>query len=448
MMSNNLKKPSIFSSVELLAKSDDGKSSSTSLSSSSSTPLSTSTFSSSNNFAPLFTYSPASGSCCSPFAPFNCSSSSSLLTGLSQANIRNCDHKEQTDANSCSQYSIQHILAPIQNVSSLKDERRHCVPQQSTYDLSFVRASNLKRNREGKKTFLSPYCRSTPLIRVDVENKFSKRRKLDESSFVMPSPIYPPMFSTPHLSKSRMDSGFQSFNATFLYTPMQTNEVLSHSSKQIFWQEKPVERNVEHVNSGRGIKNPLLQNHLIKQLHEGQDLSVQTKYNEFLCRVCLKSFPLQRLLNRHVKCHTDIKRYLCTFCGKGFNDTFDLKRHTRTHTGVRPYKCEHCDKAFTQRCSLESHARKVHNVQFNYKHKERRDKLYVCEECGHSTRQSKEYFVHMKDQHPHVPTPNECKNASNDCLLVQNKKTVAGCRSKKKSWHCLEALLAVHVHGC
>jgi uncharacterized Zn-finger protein len=39
------------------------------------------------------------------------------------------------------------------------------------------------------------------------------------------------------------------------------------------------------------------------------------------------------LLNRHMKCHSDVKRYLCTFCGKGFNDTFDLKRHTRTHTG-------------------------------------------------------------------------------------------------------------------
>ncbi len=50
-------------------------------------------------------------------------------------------------------------------------------------------------------------------------------------------------------------------------------------------------------------------------------------------RVCQKTFSLLRLLNRHMKCHSDVKRYLCTFCGKGFNDTFDLKRHTRTHTG-------------------------------------------------------------------------------------------------------------------
>ena len=54
---------------------------------------------------------------------------------------------------------------------------------------------------------------------------------------------------------------------------------------------------------------------------------------KFVCRLCSKGFTLQRLLNRHMKCHSDVKRYLCTFCGKGFNDTFDLKRHTRTHTG-------------------------------------------------------------------------------------------------------------------
>jgi uncharacterized Zn-finger protein len=54
---------------------------------------------------------------------------------------------------------------------------------------------------------------------------------------------------------------------------------------------------------------------------------------EFTCGLCSKTFKLQRLLNRHLKNHSQLKRYLCTFCGKGFNDTFDLKRHTRTHTG-------------------------------------------------------------------------------------------------------------------
>uniref|UniRef100_A0A8C1J679 Ovo-like zinc finger 1b n=1 Tax=Cyprinus carpio TaxID=7962 RepID=A0A8C1J679_CYPCA len=100
------------------------------------------------------------------------------------------------------------------------------------------------------------------------------------------------------------------------------------------------------------------------------------------CQVCQKTFTSARMLKRHVKRHSETKKYSCEHCGKGFNDAFDLKRHVRTHTGVRPYKCTLCVKAFTQRCSLESHLRKIHAVTQQYAYKERRDKLYVCEECG------------------------------------------------------------------
>lgn len=62
--------------------------------------------------------------------------------------------------------------------------------------------------------------------------------------------------------------------------------------------------------------------------------SASNESSNFVCKFCKKEFSLQRLLNRHLKCHSDTKRYLCTFCGKGFNDTFDLKRHTRIHTGT------------------------------------------------------------------------------------------------------------------
>lgn len=93
------------------------------------------------------------------------------------------------------------------------------------------------------------------------------------------------------------------------------------------------------------------------------------------CSVCGKKFNLQRLLNRHMKCHSDVKRYSCAFCGKGFNDTFDLKRHIRTHSGVRPYKCSECEKSFTQRCSLESHSLKVHSIAHKFAYKERRPKV-------------------------------------------------------------------------
>lgn len=156
---------------------------------------------------------------------------------------------------------------------------------------------------------------------------------------------------------------------------------------------------LEFVNGGHGIKNPLASNADLAQL----DMKNQDETGKLTCKICSKVFNLQRLLNRHMKCHSDLKRYLCCFCGKGFNDTFDLKRHTRTHTGVRPYKCNLCDKSFTQRCSLESHCLKVHGVAHNYAYKERRSKMYVCEECGHTTGEPESHYVHLKEFHPYSP---------------------------------------------
>uniref|UniRef100_A0A1I8P0G9 C2H2-type domain-containing protein n=1 Tax=Stomoxys calcitrans TaxID=35570 RepID=A0A1I8P0G9_STOCA len=210
----------------------------------------------------------------------------------------------------------------------------------------------------------------------------------------------------------------------------------------------PPEVQLEFVNGGHGIKNPLAienshghHHHRIRSIDCVDDMkkplisdtsmngsiggnsnsscsssngngvisgmnnnenNVQEPSN-FVCRICLKSFTLKRLLNRHMKCHSEIKRYLCTFCGKGFNDTFDLKRHTRTHTGVRPYKCNLCEKSFTQRCSLESHCLKVHSMQHQYAYKERRTKMYVCEECGHTTCEPEVHYIHLKENHPYSP---------------------------------------------
>ncbi|VCW96548.1 unnamed protein product, partial [Gulo gulo] len=96
------------------------------------------------------------------------------------------------------------------------------------------------------------------------------------------------------------------------------------------------------------------------------------------CPLCPKAFPLQRMLTRHLKCHSPARRHVCRCCGKGFHDAFDLKRHMRTHTGIRPFRCGACGKAFTQRCSLEAHLAKVHGQPASYAYRERREKLHVC----------------------------------------------------------------------
>uniref|UniRef100_A0A915IVW3 C2H2-type domain-containing protein n=1 Tax=Romanomermis culicivorax TaxID=13658 RepID=A0A915IVW3_ROMCU len=171
-----------------------------------------------------------------------------------------------------------------------------------------------------------------------------------------------------------------------------------------------VHLNVELVNGGYGIKNPLAKSQMpvvelptsVSTVSSSTISNSETK-EDFDCPVCHKKFKLPRLLNRHVKtCHSPTKRFICIFCRKGFNDKFDLKRHTRTHTGVKPFKCDYsrCGKAFTQRCSLESHMKKVHGVEHNYGHKERRNKLYVCEECGFTDEQMEPYLEHMKILHP------------------------------------------------
>ncbi|XP_053315608.1 transcription factor Ovo-like 2 [Spea bombifrons] len=143
----------------------------------------------------------------------------------------------------------------------------------------------------------------------------------------------------------------------------------------------------------------------------------------YSCDICGKGFRLQRMLNRHMKCHNQEKRHLCTFCGKGFNDTFDLKRHVRTHTGIRPYKCEICNKAFTQRCSLESHLKKIHGVQQGYAYKQRRDKLFVCEDCGYTGPSQEDLYLHVFGTHPKSGFLN--KTTKKMAAILQNKITSA-----------------------
>ncbi len=71
--------------------------------------------------------------------------------------------------------------------------------------------------------------------------------------------------------------------------------------------------------------------------------------------------------------------------------------------GVRPFKCDQCDKAFTQRCSLESHQRKVHGLNQTFGYKIRRNKLYVCEDCGHTSTNPTNHYEHIKTLHPYSP---------------------------------------------
>jgi ovo-like protein len=110
------------------------------------------------------------------------------------------------------------------------------------------------------------------------------------------------------------------------------------------------------------------------------------------------------------------KKFLLIIC-------FFLKK------GVRPFKCTHCEKAFTQRCSLESHQRKVHGYNHTYGYKIRRNKLYVCEDCGQTSTDPTNHYEHIKNFHPYSPLVHryydkrQFKFDSNNSLLSMQSNT-------------------------
>lgn len=141
---------------------------------------------------------------------------------------------------------------------------------------------------------------------------------------------------------------------------------------------------------------------------KGKETSNLTHHHR--CEICNSTFPLRRLLNRHLKTHSFYKRYSCSYCEKGFNDTFDLKRHVRTHTGIKPFKCDRCDKSFTQRCSLEAHQSRVHGIVHKFGFRERRSKMFVCEKCGATFKDNQSEFMnHMANAHPEAEKPSWVK---------------------------------------
>lgn len=82
---------------------------------------------------------------------------------------------------------------------------------------------------------------------------------------------------------------------------------------------------------------------------------------------------------------------------------YDSKRFT--FSGVKPFKCSQCDKSFTQRCSLEAHSTRVHGVTHKFSFRERRPKIYVCEDCGETFQDNGKFRQHAKEHGTCVIAP-------------------------------------------
>lgn len=65
---------------------------------------------------------------------------------------------------------------------------------------------------------------------------------------------------------------------------------------------------------------------------------------------------------------TRYREFLCEKCGKSYTQSSHLWQHLRFHMGVKPFSCdvEGCDRKFTIRPDLNDHIRKCHTGERPY----------------------------------------------------------------------------------
>ncbi|MBN3314639.1 ZFAT protein, partial [Atractosteus spatula] len=159
------------------------------------------------------------------------------------------------------------------------------------------------------------------------------------------------------------------------------------------------------------LKRHVIQKHsniLLKCPTEGCEYSTPDKYKlqahlkihtdmdkrSYVCPVCEKSFPEDRLIKSHIKTyHPDVsmnkiseilgrrvqlkgligkRASKCPYCDCYFmRNGSDLQQHIWAHEGVKPFKCSLCDYATRSKSNLKAHMNR-HNTE----------KTHLCDMCG------------------------------------------------------------------
>ena len=126
-----------------------------------------------------------------------------------------------------------------------------------------------------------------------------------------------------------------------------------------------------------------------KWFHAASHLARHVKSHDrkvgFECDTCGEAFQRHSTLMKHKAIHSDVKPFLCNVCGRGFMQSSNLTTHLRIHTKVKPYLCSTCGKAFSHSSSRVIHER-THTG----------DKPYLCQTCGKRFRQSGDLAKHQR----------------------------------------------------
>lgn len=112
----------------------------------------------------------------------------------------------------------------------------------------------------------------------------------------------------------------------------------------------------------------------------------------FSCSHCERSFPLQQLLDIHMRQHTRERKFNCDLCLKKFFSKHDLTKHYQIHTGYKPFTCIICEKSFSRATLLHRHE-KVHILE----------PKYLCTYCDKTFLASEDLDTHMKTHKKNRP---------------------------------------------
>lgn len=81
----------------------------------------------------------------------------------------------------------------------------------------------------------------------------------------------------------------------------------------------------------------------------------------YACDQCDKRYKYPDALKIHVESrHLNIRPHVCTHCGLGFFTKRILDNHVRTHTDERPYSCQICQQTFRISAGLYLHQKSHH----------------------------------------------------------------------------------------
>ncbi|CAL8111528.1 unnamed protein product [Orchesella dallaii] len=92
----------------------------------------------------------------------------------------------------------------------------------------------------------------------------------------------------------------------------------------------------------------------------------KVKLKTWLCSVCNRGFPTEKLFFIHVKAlHADKFPHSCRYCGKRFAKLTERKKHETIHDpnrfkGEPQFACDFCDKKYHLKVSLEGHRKIAH----------------------------------------------------------------------------------------